>query len=219
MTKKMAEDLTDYLEKLNFKVRYLHSDIETLERSEILRDLRLGEFDILIGINLLREGLDLPEVALVAILDADKEGFLRSTRSIIQIAGRAARNVEGRIILYADVMTDSIKRAIDESQRRREKQLAYNQEHGITPQTISREIREHLSPYLAPDTAAKNATAEKRGKYSSGRKTLTEKVDKAEIPLLVELLTKEMATAAADLEFEKAAKIRDRIVELKDMIK
>ena len=147
LTKKMAEDLTDYLGALDLRVRYLHSDIETLERADILRELRIGSFDVLVGINLLREGLDLPEVALVAILDADKEGFLRSARSLIQIAGRAARNVEGRIILYADVMTDSIKKAIAESSRRREKQLEHNKAHGITPKTIQRKIQERFSFY------------------------------------------------------------------------
>ena len=143
----MAEDLTEYLRSLDFKVRYLHSDIETLERSDILRELRMGEFDVLIGINLLREGLDLPEVALVAILDADKEGFLRSARSIIQIAGRAARNAEGRIILYADVITESIKKAMTESLRRREKQLEHNKDHGIIPRTIERKIQDRFSFY------------------------------------------------------------------------
>ena len=155
LTKKTAEDLTEYLTTLDFRVRYLHSEIETLERSDIIRDLRLGEFDVLVGINLLREGLDLPEVALVAILDADREGFLRSARSLIQIAGRAARNVEGRIVLYADVMTDSIKKTMEESGRRRTKQLAYNKEHGIVPVTIRRKVQDRLFTPSEEEPAAR----------------------------------------------------------------
>jgi len=217
LTKKMAEDLTEYLRSIDFKVRYLHSDIETLERSDILRELRMGEFDVLIGINLLREGLDLPEVALVAILDADKEGFLRSARSIIQIAGRAARNAEGRIILYADVVTDSIKKAMTESLRRREKQLEHNTTHGITPRTIERKIQDRFSFYgdaLDRDVTI-NTVEEKAGdspyrSMDAWRKETGENKAK-----LLKKLEKEMHNAAQNLEFEKAARLRDRIAQLR----
>jgi excinuclease ABC subunit B len=214
LTKKTAEDLTEYLTTLDFRVRYLHSEIETLERSDIIRDLRLGEFDVLVGINLLREGLDLPEVALVAILDADKEGFLRSARSLIQIAGRAARNVEGRIVLYADVMTDSIKKTMDETSRRRTKQIAYNKEHGITPTTIRRKIQERLftpaEEELAPEVREKTISYSPKGldKFAS---------DGDNIQQIITKLENEMRDAAKRLEFEKAAKIRDRIEELRRM--
>jgi excinuclease ABC subunit B len=217
LTKKMAEDLTEYLDSLDFKVRYLHSDIETLERSDILRELRLGSFDILIGINLLREGLDLPEVALVAILDADKEGFLRSTRSIIQIAGRAARNENGRIILYADVMTESIKKAVAESTRRRLKQIEYNKTHHITPKTIDRKIQDPLSFYGdggdrdATINFTKEATAPALKRRDDGAAARPGKDSRN---ILVEL-EKEMREAARNLEFEKAARLRDRIAELR----
>ncbi len=211
LTKKMAEDLTEYLESLDFKVRYLHSEIDTLQRTEILRDLRLGSFDILIGINLLREGLDLPEVALVTILDADKEGFLRSVRSIVQIAGRAARNIDGRIILYADKITDSIKKAIDESNRRRNKQLAYNHKHGITPKSVQRKIEEKLSFYQESTTSAQIlSAAEPAPSYSSTNKitkSKSKKSDKSEL----KQLEKEMMIAAKNLDFEKAARLRDLI--------
>ncbi len=206
LTKRMAEDLTEYLEALDFRVRYLHSEIDTLERSEIVRQLRLGEFDVLVGINLLREGLDIPEVALVAILDADKEGFLRSTRSLIQIAGRAARNVQGRIILYADTITGSIKQAVDESRRRREVQLAYNEEHGVTPRSIERAIPEHVSPIKAATTPAVTQAAEPRAAYTPA----SEETEKT-----IEELTAQMVRAASELQFEKAAKLRDRIAELR----
>lgn len=206
LTKRMSEDLTDYLGNLNFRVRYLHSEIDTLERTEILTDLRKGAFDILVGINLLREGLDLPEVCLVAILDADKEGFLRSARSLIQIAGRAARNADGRIIFYADTITGSIRQTLDESGRRREKQLAYNAEHGITPRTIIREIRDDVSPYKQ-NTPAYAKAAEKQAPYSKARKG-------KQAPVNADDLRRQMAEAAANLEFEKAAKLRDRIVEI-----
>lgn len=216
LTKKMAEDLTEYLESLDFKVRYLHSEIDTLERSNILRDLRLGSFDILIGINLLREGLDLPEVALVTILDADKEGFLRSVRSIVQIAGRAARNIDGRIILYADKITDSIKKAIDESNRRRSKQLAYNQKHGITPKSVQRKIEEKLSFYQESTTSAQIlSAAEPTPSYSSTKtfqKSKSKKSDKSEL----KQLEKEMMIAAKNLDFEKAARLRDLIAAQKN---
>ncbi|KMQ51179.1 Excinuclease ABC subunit B [Chitinispirillum alkaliphilum] len=208
LTKKMAEDLTQYLENLDFKVRYLHSEIDTLERTEILRKLRKGEFDILIGINLLREGLDLPEVALVAILDADKEGFLRSERSIVQITGRAARNIDGRIILYADKITDSIEKAMNESNRRRKKQLSYNKEHGITPKSVVRKIDEQLTFYKS-ETEAVAVAAEQTAPYES--KPKQKKSGKRKL----EKLQKEMAEAAKNLDFEKAAELRDMIFKLK----
>ena len=214
LTKKMAEDLTDYLGALDLRVRYLHSDIETLERADILRELRIGSFDVLVGINLLREGLDLPEVALVAILDADKEGFLRSARSLIQIAGRAARNVEGRIILYADVMTDSIKKAIAESSRRREKQLEHNKAHGITPKTIQRKIQERFSFYgEGIDREVTINTVEEKGKGYAAVEEPPASGPKA--GALLKKLQREMREAARALEFEKAARLRDRIEELK----
>ena len=213
LTKKMAEDLTEYLGALDFRVRYLHSEIDTLERTDILRDLRVGEFDILIGINLLREGLDLPEVALVTILDADKEGFLRSTRSIVQIAGRAARNINGRIILYADKVTDSIARALEESERRRGKQLEYNKLHGITPRSAERRIDAALSPYESAP-AELPETAEPRrayGKKAAGKKSPTEKPGNSRLIKL----EAEMIEAAKNLDFERAAQLRDTIAQLK----
>ena len=217
LTKKMSEDLTEYLKAIDFKVRYLHSDIETLERSDILRELRLGEFDVLIGINLLREGLDLPEVALVAILDADKEGFLRSARSIIQIAGRAARNAEGRIILYADVLTDSIKKAMSESSRRREKQLEHNETHGITPKTIERKIQDRLSFYgdAVDQEVTINTVEEKAAGYRTQSMDAWQKDKTENKTTMLKKLEKEMRTAAQNLEFEKAAKLRDRIANLR----
>ena len=213
----MAEDLTEYLSSIDFKVRYLHSEIETLERSDILRELRMGEFDVLIGINLLREGLDLPEVALVAILDADKEGFLRSARSIIQIAGRAARNAEGRIILYADVITDSIKKAMTESLRRREKQLEHNATHGIIPRTIERKIQDRFSFY--GDTIDRDVTIntveEKAGDLPYKSMDAWQKETGENKAKLLKKLEKEMHNAAQNLEFEKAARLRDRIAQLR----
>jgi len=205
LTKRMAEDLSEYLNDLGMKVRYLHSDIDTVERMEILRDLRLGVFDILIGINLLREGLDLPEVALVAIFDADKEGFLRSERSLIQTIGRAARNVEGRVILYADTITDSMRRAMGETERRRRKQLAYNAEHGITPQTIKKEIQDILGSVYELDYGHIPEVEEAEAVYA----TPEERANRiAELERL-------MFEAAADLRFEDAAKYRDEIAKLK----
>lgn len=203
LTKKMSEDLTDYFKELGIKVKYLHSDIKTLERTEIIRDLRLGEFDVLVGINLLREGLDVPEVSLVAILDADKEGFLRSERSLVQTIGRAARNSEGKVIMYADKMTDSMQRAIDETARRRSIQEAYNEEHGIVPKTIIKEIR---------DLIAITKVAEETGEYTA---TSYEELSHEEKATLLLKLEKEMKDAAKALDFETAATLRDTILELK----
>ena len=204
LTKKMAEDLTEYYGSLGIRVRYLHSEIKTIERMEIIRDLRLGEFDVLVGINLLREGLDIPEVSLVAILDADKEGFLRSERSLIQTAGRAARNVDGTVLLYADRITDSLRKAVEETSRRREIQLAFNREHGITPETVRKSINDVLSSLEEQDYVTVEAETEREG----------DEVPLEEIPKLIEQLTQQMFAAARDLEFEKAAEIRDRIREL-----
>ncbi|WP_095725483.1 excinuclease ABC subunit UvrB [Enterococcus faecalis] len=205
LTKKMAEDLTDYFKELGLKVKYLHSDIKTLERTEIIRDLRLGEFDILIGINLLREGIDVPEVSLIAILDADKEGFLRSERSLVQTMGRAARNAEGKVIMYADKITDSMQRAMDETARRRAIQEAYNEEHGIEPKTIIKEIRDLIS---ISKTADKDETVVQLDK-SYEDLSRQEKAD-----LLIKL-EREMKDAAKALDFETAATLRDTILELK----
>lgn len=203
LTKKMAENLTDYFKEVGVKVRYLHSDIATIERAEIIHDLRAGEFDVLVGINLLREGLDMPEVSLIAILDADKEGFLRSDTSLIQIIGRAARNAHGHVIMYADRITDSMQRAIDETARRREIQDAYNKAHGITPKTIVKPIKPLIETTLVAETG---------GKYEvkKGRKKLTKK-DKEK---LIKTLTREMQQASRALEFERAAELRDMILEL-----
>jgi excinuclease ABC subunit B len=216
LTKKTAEDLTEYLASLDFRVRYLHSEIETLERSDIIRDLRLGEFDVLIGINLLREGLDLPEVSLVAILDADKEGFLRSARSLIQISGRAARHVEGKIILYADTITDSIKKTVSESLRRRTKQIEHNTLHGIIPRTIERKIQERFSSFIegeepvrGPGLVKETAADYAKGPDEAGAFACVPSKD------FVHKLEKEMRDAASRLEFEKAARLRDRIEELR----
>jgi len=206
LTKRMAEDLTEYLNDLNLRVRYLHSDIDTVERMEILRDLRLGEFDILIGINLLREGLDLPEVALVTIFDADKEGFLRSVRSLIQTIGRAARNAEGRVILYADKITDSMQKAMEETARRRAKQIAYNEANGITPETVKKEIRDILGSVYELDYGHIPEVAEEPSLYT------TPEARKKRVAELERLMTE----AAADLRFEDAAKYRDEIESLKD---
>jgi excinuclease ABC subunit B len=202
LTKKMAEDLTDYLREMGIKVRYLHSEIKTLERMQIIRDLRLGVFDVLVGINLLREGLDLPEVSLVAILDADKEGFLRSERSLIQTIGRAARNVHGQVIMYADVITDSMRKAIDETNRRRKIQQAFNEEHGIIPQTVQKGVRDVIEATLV---------AEEQEEY----KLDPARMPKEELKKLVRRLEKEMKEAARALEFERAAELRDLLIELK----
>ncbi|HXQ24607.1 MAG TPA: helicase-related protein, partial [Candidatus Acidoferrales bacterium] len=206
LTKKMAEDLTDYYQELGVRVRYLHSDIETLERVDIIRDLRRGEFDVLVGINLLREGLDLPEVSLVAILDADKEGYLRSERSLIQTIGRAARNVNGTVIMYADRQTESMRRAIGETDRRRAAQAAFNREHGITPQTIQKAIATPWAEAAEADYVEVPTVAEAAEDY----------VPLAEIPKRVAALQREMRDAAARLEFERAAELRDRIQHLQN---
>ncbi|MFC9711201.1 excinuclease ABC subunit UvrB [Paenibacillus sp. NPDC056933] len=203
LTKKMSEDLTDYLKEVGIKVRYLHSEIKTLERMAILRDLRLGTFHVLIGINLLREGLDLPEVSLVAILDADKEGFLRSERSLIQTIGRAARNSEGRVILYGDKVTDSMDKAIKETERRRTIQIAYNEKHGITPQTIRKKVR---------DVIEATKVAESKKDYLTGA---AEKMSKKERQSLIQRLEAEMKDAAKNLQFERAAELRDALLELR----
>lgn len=206
LTKRMAEDLTDYMRELGIRVRYLHSDIDTLERTEIVRDMRLDVFDVLVGINLLREGLDIPEITLVAILDADKEGFLRSETSLIQTIGRAARNAEGHVIMYADVMTDSMKQAIEETERRRKVQMKYNEEHGITPQTIKKSVRDLIA--VSKKVAAEELRMEKD----------PESMSVQELEKLIKELTKQMKKAAAELNFEAAAELRDKLVELKRML-
>ena len=211
LTKRMAEDLTDFLAEAGIKVRYLHSDIDTIERSEIIRDLRLGEFDVLVGINLLREGLDLPEVSLVAILDADKEGFLRSERSLIQTIGRAARNVNGRVIMYADQITDSMQKAIDETNRRRAIQQSFNEEHNITPQTIIKPVREVLRPV---DMVVKEEKVQYQDKEKEKRQ-----LSRIELEDLILDLEEEMKEAANNLAFELAAQIRDEIRELEEELR
>ena len=203
LTKRMAEDLTDYMRELGIRVRYLHSDIDTLERTEIVRDMRLDVFDVLVGINLLREGLDIPEITLVAILDADKEGFLRSETSLIQTIGRAARNAEGHVIMYADTITASMRAALDETQRRREVQMAYNEEHGITPKTIQKAVRDLIA--VSKKVAASEVQMEKD----------PESMSEKELEKLIKELEKQMKKAAADLNFEAAAELRDKLIELK----
>ncbi|NLO04971.1 MAG: excinuclease ABC subunit UvrB [candidate division WS1 bacterium] len=206
LTKRMAEDLSDYLAELDFRVHYLHSDIDTIERTEILRDLRLGTFDVLVGINLLREGLDLPEVSLVAILDADREGFLRSETSLIQTMGRAARNVEGRVIMYADRVTDSMRRAMEESDRRRTKQIAYNEEHGITPQTIRKKVHDAIRFHQeVAEEAERTVPLGLEGELAA-----------ADLDALIQAMEEEMRSAAAELEFERAAELRDELEELRE---
>ena len=203
LTKRMAEELTDYMRDLGIRVKYLHSDIDTLERTEIIRDMRLDVFDVLVGINLLREGLDIPEITLVAILDADKEGFLRSETSLIQTIGRAARNAEGRVIMYADVITDSMRMAIDETERRRALQEQYNKEHGITPQTIKKAVRDLIS--ISKEEAKTEATLQKA----------PESMNRKELEKLIGDVQKQMKAAAAELNFEAAAQLRDQMIELK----
>ena len=206
LTKRMAEDLTDYMRELGIRVRYLHSDIDTLERTEIIRDMRLDVFDVLVGINLLREGLDIPEITLVAILDADKEGFLRSETSLIQTIGRAARNAEGHVIMYADVMTDSMRNAISETERRRKVQMAYNEEHGITPKTVQKSVRDLIS--ISKKVAAEELRMEKDPESMSAK----------ELEKLIKDVTKQMKKAAAELNFEAAAELRDKLLELKKQL-
>jgi excinuclease ABC subunit B len=207
LTKRMAEELTEYLSEHGVKVRYLHSEVETVERVEIIRDLRLGEFDVLVGINLLREGLDLPEVSLVAILDADKEGFLRSERSLIQTIGRAARHLNGTAILYADQVTDSIKRALAETDRRRKKQVEYNEAHGITPKGVMKRIKDLIDGvYETEDLKA----AEQAGRY--------EAMSEKQLSREIKVLEKKMLAHARNLEFEEAAKVRDQLAELKKKV-
>jgi excinuclease ABC subunit B len=211
LTKRMSEDLTDYLAEHGVKVRYLHSDIDTVERVEIIRDLRLGEFDVLVGINLLREGLDIPEVSLVAILDADKEGFLRSERSLIQTIGRAARHINGSAILYADKMTNSMQRAIGETDRRRQKQVAYNTEHGITPIGVTKRIKNIIDgAYDYEEAQQLRKAAQQEAAYTHmSEKQLTREVKRLE---------KEMLDAAKNLEFETAAQLRDQLKILKKQL-
>jgi len=206
LTKRMAEDLTDYMRELGIRVKYLHSDIDTLERTEIIRDMRLDVFDVLVGINLLREGLDIPEITLIAILDADKEGFLRSETSLIQTIGRAARNAEGHVIMYADTVTDSMQRAISETERRRKIQMEYNEEHGITPQTIKKAVRDLIS--ISKKVAAEELRMAKD----------PESMSKEELEKLINDVSKQMRKAAAELNFEAAAELRDKMVELKQML-
>ena len=217
LTKKMAEDLSDYLLEQGLRVRYLHSNIDTIERIEILRALRLGEFDVLVGINLLREGLDLPEVSLVAILDADKEGFLRSGTSLIQTIGRAARNVDGQVIMYADAVTDSMRRAIGETQRRRQLQIAYNAEHGIEPQSIRKAVNDILAHLRPEEGAPVPGQGRRRRRVGAAERLRTELADlpPTELGRLIQTLEEEMHEAAADLRFEYAARLRDEVGELK----
>ncbi len=219
LTKKMAEDLTDYLLEMGLRVRYLHSNIDTIQRIEILRDLRLGEFDVLVGINLLREGLDLPEVSLVAILDADKEGFLRGETSLIQTIGRAARNVDGQVIMYADRMTDSMQRAISETHRRRSVQQAYNAEHGIDPQTIRKAITDILVMLGSRDGTAPVPGRDRRSRRRDRARSDLAELPHDELSRLISTLEEEMREAAADLRFEYAAKLRDEISDLKSELK
>ena len=206
LTKRMAEDLTDYMREVGIRVKYLHSDIVTLERAEIIRDMRLDVFDVLVGINLLREGLDIPEITLVAILDADKEGFLRSETSLIQTIGRAARNSEGHVIMYADKITDSMRVAIEETNRRRLIQQRYNDEHGITPTTIRKAVRDLIAISKSVDTGTQQFNKD------------PESMDEKELKKLSKELEKKMHQAAVELNFEEAARLRDRMLEIRKML-
>jgi excinuclease ABC subunit B len=214
LTKRMAEDLTGYLTDISVKVRYIHSEVDALERVEILRDLRLGDFDVLVGVNLLREGLDLPEVSLVAILDADKEGFLRSERSLIQTAGRTARNENGKVILYADTVTGSMARMMEETARRRTRQLAYNAEHGIAPRTVYKTVEEVMAATAVADVKAqRDARRERAAMPAVAEQIARYLTDEQKSDLLEELRT-EMTRASKELEFERAAELRDQIARL-----
>jgi len=208
LTKRMAEDLTDYMREAGVRIRYLHSDIDTLERMEIIRDMRMNVFDVLVGINLLREGLDIPEISLVAILDADKEGFLRSETSLIQTVGRAARNASGHVLMYADTITDSMRRAIDETNRRRAIQEKYNDEHGITPTSIRKAVRDLIRISQAVESPKRK-----------GLDKDPESMDEKELKALIEHIKKKMHQAAVELNFEEAANLRDRMMELKAYLK
>jgi excinuclease ABC subunit B len=214
LTKRMAENLTEYLSEHGVRVRYLHSDVDTVERVEIIRDLRLGKFDVLVGINLLREGLDMPEVSLVAILDADKEGFLRSTGSLIQTIGRAARNLRGKAILYADRMTKSMQAALDETDRRRQKQLEYNATHGITPRSVAKPIVDILEGARAEPGEEKKGRGKGRKVAEGGEEYSV--LDPAQVAAKLKALEQRMYQHARDLEFEEAARVRDQIRKLKD---
>ena len=206
LTKRMAEDLTKYMSEVGVRVKYLHSDIDTLERAQIIRDMRLDVFDVLVGINLLREGLDIPEISLVAVLDADKEGFLRSATSLIQTVGRAARNAEGHVVMYADTITDSMQMTLDETARRRAIQQKYNEEHGITPQTIKKAVRDLIS--------ISKAVAKEEQQFEKDPESMNEK----ELKKLIETVEKNMRKAAADLNFEAAMELRDKMMELKKQL-
>ncbi|MDF1611657.1 excinuclease ABC subunit UvrB [Stygiobacter electus] len=218
LTKKMAEDLADYLDKLKIKVRYIHSDIDALERVEIIRDLRIGDFDVLVGVNLLREGLDLPEVSLVGIIDADKEGFLRSERSLMQTAGRTARNVNGKVIMYADKITESMRKVIEETNRRRKIQMEYNEKHGIKPETIYKSVEEILSSTSIAELRKKDYDKEEAA-FTKIAEPVIKYMSKEQREELIEQMTDEMLAAAKDLEFERAAFLRDEIEKLKKLIK
>jgi excinuclease ABC subunit B len=218
LTKKMAEDLTDYLDKLKIKVRYIHSEVDALERVEIIRDLRIGGFDVLVGVNLLREGLDLPEVSLVAIIDADKEGFLRSERALMQTAGRTARNSNGIVIMYADRITESMRKTIEETERRRKIQTEYNEKHGITPTTIYKSVEEIMSSTSIADVRKKDYDKEETAFMKVAEPVVRFMSDEQRKELL-DQMNEEMLSAAKDLEFERAASLRDEIDKLKKMIK